>query len=234
MTPGEYEETPEQRLTALRELLIHQPAMARELPGFDVEQAPADPAELFVAWLLAALRDGVPDAQVLTLSTEGLDGGPDARIVALRDVDPAAGEWWLAGDVHSPKGRQLAACARAALTWYWPALGRQVRVRGAVRTGSAAAAGETFRLLSPKSRVASLVGRQSEPLGEAAEFSAAWAVAERELAADQEIVAAGYTQYAVRAEAVEFWQGAAERRHVRLAYRRPAEDGQWTRRMLWP
>lgn len=88
MTQGEHEETPAQRLAALRELLIHQPPMARELPGFDVAQAPADPAELFVAWLLAAMRGGVPDAQVLTLGTVGLDGTPDARIVTLREVDP--------------------------------------------------------------------------------------------------------------------------------------------------
>ncbi|MFF7636184.1 pyridoxal 5'-phosphate synthase [Kitasatospora sp. NPDC008050] len=234
MTTEQSAPTPEQRLTTLRELLIHRPPMARELPAFEVAQAPADPAELFVDWLLAAMRGGVPDAQVLTLGTAGLDGTPDARIVTLRDVDPANGEWWFWGELHSAKGRQLAADPRAALTWYWPALGRQVRVRGAVRAGSVAAAGETFRLLSPKSRAASLVGRQSEPLEEVAQFRAAWAAAERELAADQGIVAAGYTQYAVRAEEVEFWQGADDRRHVRLAYRRPAGTGEWTRGVLWP
>ncbi|WP_329577483.1 pyridoxamine 5'-phosphate oxidase family protein [Kitasatospora sp. NBC_01250] len=234
MTTEEHAQTPGQRLTALRELLIHRPPMARELPGFEPTQAPAEPVELFVRWLLAAMRDGVPDAQVLTLGTTGLDGTPDARIVTLRDVDPAAGEWWFWGETDSPKGRQLAADPRAALTWYWPAFGRQVRVRGAVRTGDAGAAAGTFQLLSPKSRAASLVGRQSEPLAEVAQFRSAWAAAEHELAADQGIVAAGYTQYAVRAEEVEFWQGAGDRRHVRLAYRRPAGAGEWTRGMLWP
>ncbi|WP_329571416.1 pyridoxine/pyridoxamine 5'-phosphate oxidase [Kitasatospora sp. NBC_01266] len=220
-------------LAALRDLLVRQPAMARELPGFDPEVAPAGPGELFVGWLLGALRARLPDAQVVTLSTVGLDGAPDARIVVLRDVDPEAGVWWFAGDARSPKGRQLAAVPQAALTWYWPELGRQVRVRGLVAPGPAEAAGEVFRLLSPKSRVAALVGHQSEPLGPAAEFWAAWRTAERQLARQPDLVAAGYTQYALRAREVEFWQGAADRLHLRLAYRR-RPDGGWERGARWP
>ncbi|MGF1429553.1 pyridoxine/pyridoxamine 5'-phosphate oxidase [Kitasatospora sp. LaBMicrA B282] len=230
----------------LRELLIARPAMARELPGFDTDAAPPEPGALFVEWLLAALRAGVPDAQVLTLATVGLDGAPDARMLVLRDVDPVGGVWWFAGDADSPKGRQLAAVPRAALTWYWPAQGRQVRIRGRVAPGEPAAARAVFGLLSPKSRVAALVGRQSEPLVGPAEFWAAWGAAERALAADPALVAAGYTQYGVWAEEVEFWQGAADRRHVRLVYRRsggrrpggprsggPAA-GEWERGLCWP
>ncbi|WP_280693586.1 pyridoxal 5'-phosphate synthase [Kitasatospora sp. GAS204B] len=231
MTGGE---APAADLAALRELLLGRPAMARELPGFVPEAAPAGPGELFVSWLLDALRVESPDAQVVTLSTVGLDGAPDARIVVLRDVDPELGVWWFAGDARSPKGRQLAAEPRAALTWYWPALGRQVRVRGEVTPGDAAAAGEVFRLLSPKSRAAALVGRQSERLGTAQEFWAAWGAAERELAAEPGLVAQGYTQYGVRAREVEFWQGAADRRHLRLVYRRGSRDDGWRRELLWP
>ncbi|WP_232247394.1 pyridoxine/pyridoxamine 5'-phosphate oxidase [Kitasatospora azatica] len=215
-------------LAQLRTLLIDRPPMARELPAFEVDEAPAGPGELFVQWLLGAFRAGVPDAQVMVLST----AGPDGRVLVLRDVDPAAGLWWFAGDADSPKGRQLAAEPRAALTFYWPQLGRQVRVRGTVQSGEAAAAAEQFRLLSPNSRTAALVGRQSEPLTGAEEFRTAWAQAAAELAREPRTVAEGYTRYAVRAEEVEFWQGAADRRHVRLVYRRSA-DG-WQRGLVWP
>lgn len=36
-------ESPDRRLAELRELLFARPAMARELPGFDPEAAPAGP-----------------------------------------------------------------------------------------------------------------------------------------------------------------------------------------------
>jgi pyridoxamine 5'-phosphate oxidase len=223
----------DRRLTELRELLFARPAMARELPDFDPDAAPAAPGELFADWLLGALRAEVPDAQVAVLGTNGLDGTPDARVVTLRELDPVDGVWSFHAGTGSPKGRQLAADPRAALTFYWPAQGRQVRLRGPVVTTPAERMAEVFRGLSPKSRVASLVGRQSEPLTGRAEFQAAWQAAEQRLAAEPELLDPEYVQYGVRAERVEFWQGAADRQHGRLVYRRAGEDG-WARELLWP
>ncbi|MDH6140169.1 pyridoxamine 5'-phosphate oxidase [Kitasatospora sp. GP30] len=225
-------ESPDRRLAELRELLFARPAMARELPGFDPEAAPAGPGELFVDWLTGAMRAEVPDAQVAVLGTTGLDGTPDARVVMLRELDPVAGVWSFHAGADSPKGRQLAADPRAALTWYWPALGRQVRVRGPVVTTPAERLAEVFRALSTKSRVAALVGRQSEPLAEPAEFRAAWQAAERRLAEDPELLDPAYVRYGVRAEQVEFWQGSFDRQHVRLVYRRAGDA--WTRELVWP
>jgi pyridoxamine 5'-phosphate oxidase len=225
-------EQPDGRLAELRELLFARPAMARELPGFDPAATPAGPAELFADWLVGALRAEVPDAQVAVLGTTGLDGTPDARVVTLRELDPVAGVWSFHAGANSPKGRQLAADPRAALTFYWPAQGRQVRLRGPVVTALAERMAEVFRGLSRKSRVAALVGRQSEPLAGPAEFRAEWEVAERRLAAEPDLVDPEYVQYGVRAERVEFWQGDAERQHVRLVYRRTG-DG-WDRELSWP
>ncbi len=219
----------------LRAMLRERPPMVRELPSFDPERAPAEPAPLFVDWLLEALRAGVPDAQLVTLATVAADGGPDARVVVLRDVEAEAGLWWFLGDSRSPKGRQLAAVPRAALTAYWPAFGRQVRVRGSVSTADPVRTAAAFRAASPAARIAALVGRQSELLTGAAQFEEAWDAARQTLAEDPAVVAPGHTLYAVRAEQVEFWQGAADRRHVRLCYQRDAGgEGGWRRGLLWP
>ncbi|GAA1936021.1 pyridoxine/pyridoxamine 5'-phosphate oxidase [Kitasatospora viridis] len=221
------------RRSELRELLYAHPAMARELPpAFDTAAVPDGPGELFADWLIGALRDGVPDAQTAVLATTGLDGAPDGRVVALRELDPEPGLWWFHADARSPKGRQLAADPRAALTFYWPALGRQVRVRGTVEAAPVERTAAAFRELSPKSRTAALVGRQSEPLAGPERFDRAWREADRELAGQPELVVAEYRQYGVRAVEVEFWQGSFDRRHQRLAYRRAGEG--WRRELLWP
>jgi pyridoxamine 5'-phosphate oxidase len=216
-------------------LLARVPLMARELPDFDAGDAPADPAELFARWLVQARAAGVPDAHAVTLATVDPGGAPDARVVALRDVDPPSGRWFVATSADSPKGAQLAACPAAAMCLYWPAQGRQIRVRGPVSACPARTAAEDFASRSPASRAAALVGRQSRPLPSPAAYDAAEAAARDRLARDPAAVPPDHRVYALRATAVEFWQGSPDRRHVRLLYTRPAPDGTvWERRLLWP
>lgn len=221
------------QLAELRRLLRERPPMARELPAFDPAAAPDEPAPLYVDWLLEAVEAGVPDAQVVTVSTVDEHAHPDARILVLRDVDVARGAWSFHADARSPKGRQLAAAPWAALTAYWPALGRQVRVRGPVEAVELASAPPDVRGLSPAAHVATLVGRQSTPLAGPEEFERAWQSAAALRERDASVAAPGHTRYTVLAEQVEFWQGDRDRRHVRLAYRRRPDDS-WHRGLLWP
>jgi pyridoxamine 5'-phosphate oxidase len=204
--------------------------MNRPLPVFDPAAAPADPGTLHIDWLLQAMRDpDVPDAQVVTLSTAGRDGLADARVLALREIEPERGAWSVHADARSPKGRQLAERPWAALTSYWPALGRQVRLRGPVEATDLALLPADERALGPAGERALRVGRQSEPLGGVAECEQAWAAA----ADPSPLPEATHVRYTVLAEQVEFWQGDSGRLHRRLAYlRRP--DGGWDRTLLWP
>ncbi|MFB7944445.1 pyridoxamine 5'-phosphate oxidase family protein [Kitasatospora phosalacinea] len=115
----------------VRALVAHPVLAAPAYPAPD--RAPAEPAGLFTAWLLDALAAGVPDAQVLTLATVDAGGRPDARVLVLRDVELPAAAWHFWTEPDSPKARQFTARPAAALTAYWPAHGRQVRLRGPVR-----------------------------------------------------------------------------------------------------
>lgn len=229
---GETVTSPDARLATLRQLLRTRPPMARPLPAFDPATAPENPADLHVDWLLDAMTAEVPDAQVVTVSTVSQDGHPDARVLVLRDIAPAAGSWSFVADLRSPKGAQLAGVPWTALTSYWPAQGRQVRVRGPVQAIDQQDAPPAERGVSPSAHTAAVVGHQSERLGSAAELESAWQAAAVLVEADPAGPVPGLTRYVLRAEAVEFWQGDPGRRHVRLAYRRTA-DG-WRRGLLWP
>lgn len=91
--------------------------------------------DLFLGWLWEAVEAGVPDPHAMTLSTVAEDGGPDTRVLILKNVDGA--DWQFAVHVGSPKGRQLADQPRVALTFYWPLRGCHVWVRGTVESASA-------------------------------------------------------------------------------------------------
>lgn len=214
----------------IRRLLRGNEVFAGELPGFDPAAAPAEPVGLFTEWLGEALRAGVPEPHAMTLSTAGGDGGPDARVLILKDV--GADGWWFASDAGSTKGRDLAARPFAALTFHWPLLGRQVRVRGPVRTAGPERSAADFLARGAGARAEALLGRQSQPLADAAEREAAVAASRARVEREPGLVAPGWTLYAVQPSAVEFWQGDRDRQHTRLRYR--AEGGSWHRQQLWP
>lgn len=114
----------------LRDRLRALPAFPEALPGFDPTTAPDGAAELFLTWLDDALVRGVRQPQVFTLSTAGPTGRVTARTLILKDL--VDGQWIFAGARSTRKGIDLAANPSAAMTFYWPELGRQVRVTGEV------------------------------------------------------------------------------------------------------
>lgn len=217
-------------MTDLRRLLRGIEVFAGDLPSFDPRDTPDEPAALFENWLLAAVRAGVREPHAMTLSTADAGGDPSARVLILKDVGPDG--WQFASDAGSPKGRDLAKRPYAALTFYWPPLARQVRVRGPVGTAAPELSAADFLARGAEARAEALLGRQSRPLADPAERDAAVGESLARVAADPELVAPGWTLYTVRPETVEFWQGDKARRHTRLVYKRTAPG--WRKHMLWP
>jgi pyridoxamine 5'-phosphate oxidase len=214
----------------LREVLRGLDVFAGDLPDFDLGTLPPDPRELFVEWLLAAVRAGVREPHAMTLSTTGEDGAPSARVLILKDVSPDG--WHFAADAGGRKGRELAARPAAALTFYWSPLARQIRIRGRVEPGGPAEGAADFLARSPAARAEALLGRQSTPLAAPALRDAAVREAAARVAADPSLVAPGWTSYTLHADTVEFWQGDRDRRHTRVVYTHTGEG--WERGLLWP
>jgi pyridoxamine 5'-phosphate oxidase len=218
---------PENIENILRVLEVFPP----DLPGFDPRSAPASPVTLFVTWLKDAIRDHVLGPQAMTLATADPAGRVSSRVLLCRDVHED-GRWFFTSDAGSRKGTELAANPSAAMTFFWPREGRQVRIGGTVTAeGTEASAGD-FLALSPASRAEAGTGRQSQPLGDIAELDQALQRGQAEFSVHPGLVAPGWTRYALTADEIEFWQADPQRRHVRLQYQRTA--GSWTHRLLWP
>lgn len=203
------------------------------MPEFDVEGAPPEPAELFVGWLTEAVAAGVTEPHAMTLSTVDADGQPDARVLILKDLD-AAGNWHYATTATSAKGRQVAGNPRVALSFHWREQGRQIRVRGIARPADPTVSRQDFLARPEGSRIASLVGRQSEVLTDRTELTEALAAARARIAADSTVAPDTHVVYVVHPDSVEFWQADRQREHIRLRYRRAGDTGDWVRELLWP
>ncbi|MFI0981236.1 pyridoxal 5'-phosphate synthase [Streptomyces sp. NPDC021093] len=200
------------------------------LPPLDPESAPDSPLPLFRTWLREAAEAGQTEPHTMTLATADAEGRPSVRILTLHDADEDG--WHFGTHSTSRKGRELAARPDAALGFYWPAQGRQVRIEGQVRSGTPEAATADLHARSTGALAAALTGRMSEVLSSTAELrsdsEASWARAQ----ADPTLTAPTWTLYALAATEVEFFQGDARRQHVRLRYRRDGE--RWVRDLLWP
>ncbi len=202
------------------------------LPAFDAETAPAEPLPLFREWFLHAAAAGQVEPHTMSLATVDADGRPDVRILMLHDADTRG--WHFASHATSAKGRQLAGQPDAALAFYWPTVGRQIRIRGRVTACDPQESRSDLAVRSRGALAAALTGRQSEVLGSAQELAEASAAAWERAGTEPDAPAPTWTRYVLDPVAVEFFQGDAARRHVRLRYLRPHPATDWTRELLWP
>ena len=213
-----------------RVLLRSLKALVGPYAPFNPEEAAETPERQFLNWLQAAVIASVPEPHAMTLSTVDEDGLPDARVLLLKDLSAAG--WGFATSRMSAKGRQLAVRPQAALTFYWPSLGREVRVRGPVADLGPEAGAADFLARAPGARAVALSDRQSRVLERDEALEETLAVAQARIDAHPDVIASSWAVYRLKPAAVEFWQGDAGRRHTRLQYIRQGES--WITRRLWP
>ncbi|MFF3512525.1 pyridoxal 5'-phosphate synthase [Streptomyces sp. NPDC002573] len=216
--------------TDLHELLRSLRVWDVELPSFDPATAPEDPLALFTRWFAEAVAAGQTEPHTMSLATADADGTPDVRVVMLHGADERG--WAFATHADSRKGRELAVRPYAALNFYWPVQGRQVRVRGPVTAAPSAEGQADLHARSTGALAAALTGRQSQVLESAQELARASQEAWEQARREPDAPVPSWTLYHLRPQEVEFFQGDSGRRHVRLVYRR--EDEEWTRQLLWP
>lgn len=91
------------------------------------------------------------------LSTTGTDGYPNARFVSLKEVDGR--QFIVTGPLDSRKCQEVTYKPRAALTFWWPATGKQVRVQGNVKLIDSEDADRYFSERTRESQIVSWVSK---------------------------------------------------------------------------
>jgi len=193
-------------------------------------QLGTDPVRALNHWIDEAVSAGGDEAMTFTLATVDDTGAPDARVVIIRTSDDDGLTFY--SDTRSAKGAQLSAEPRAALVRYWPALKRQVRVRGKVEVLPSSDIDAAFVSRERRSQLGYWSNEQSAAIADRAAL-------ERQL---DEVIARFEGQdvprpehwvvYRIRPEYIEFWQSGERHLHDRIAF--TLRDGSWQSERLQP
>ena len=190
-----------------------------------------DPINQFNAWFNDAVAAGEILPESMTVATSTRSGEPSARMVLLRGVDERGFGFFTNYD--SQKGRELAENPRAALVVFWPKLGRQVRVSGAVVKQTAEESSRYFHNRPLASQLSALASPQSSVIPNRGflEDSVAALAAKYEGAVVP--LPRNWGGYRVIPQIIEFWLHRDNRLHDRIRYTRNAKGG-WNIERLAP
>jgi pyridoxamine 5'-phosphate oxidase len=193
------------------------------LAQLDFDNLDANPLVQFRYWLNEALKNGVPEATAMVLSTATVEGKTSSRVVLLKELDNDGFTFFT--NYESKKAVQIAANPSGSLLFFWPHLERQVRIEGKILKALRHESDDYFKTRPEGSKIGAWASPQSKrvPNREYLEnlqndylqlFKAK--VLERP---------ENWGGYKLIPHLVEFWQGRENRLHDRFEYLR--NGGMW-------
>ncbi|MGB0781931.1 MAG: pyridoxamine 5'-phosphate oxidase [Marinomonas sp.] len=189
------------------------------------EHAGNDPLPLFDNWLEKAIESCPDDPTAMILSTVGSDGWPHSRVVLLKQRNDAGFSFFTNYD--SEKGQQLAQNNKASMTFFWPALSRQVRIEGTIEKVSRGVSEAYFATRPRGSQLAARTSKQSAVIASRDELQQAFQKEEQAFDNQEVPCPSNWGGYILKPRFIEFWQGRPSRLHDRICFTQ--ENNSWVR-----
>jgi pyridoxamine 5'-phosphate oxidase len=200
-----------------------------EAAGLDQETMADDPFSEFEEWFAGLLEVDLYEPSAFVLATVDADGTPSARAVLMKDFSPDGLVFYTGLD--SRKSRAMDANAKAAATFVWTQLHRQVRFEGTVARVPDDEADTYFASRPLGARIAAHASRQSEPVSSRSELESRFAEISRQYG-DEVPRPPHWGGWRLMPAMVEFWQGRPNRFHDRIRYR--SDGDSWVKERLSP
>ena len=206
---------------------LRRSATGRSLEREDLDP---DPFRQFEDWFQVACDSDVLDPNAMSIATVDSDGRPTTRTVLLKTFDQRGFVFFT--NLESNKARQIAGNGNVSLLFFWPALGRQVGIRG---TAERIPNKETLKYFMTRprgSQIGAWVSAQSSVISSRSLLEAKFEEMKRKFGDGEVPLPTFWGGYRVVPREIEFWQGRTNRLHDRFLYS-PSDDG-WKIERLAP
>jgi pyridoxamine 5'-phosphate oxidase len=193
---------------------------------------PEDPINLFHKWFYETEEfGGVDEVNAMTVSTIGLDGFPKSRVVLLKKFNEEGFIFYT--NYNSEKGKAISANPHICLSFFWPAMERQVIIKGIAERTTTSVSDGYFDSRPDGSKLGAIVSAQSEVIPSRDFLNEKLQQLESDLQGKEFIRPDYWGGFLVRPQVVEFWQGRPNRLHDRIRYRLQ-DDFSWSIDRLSP
>ena len=197
----------------------------------DVKTCNDNPFIQFKKWIGQAIKNKVFEPTAMALSTVNNRNKASNRIVLLKDIKKDGFTFYT--NMTSRKAKEINKNKSVAAVFWWPQIGKQVRIEGYVRVISSKESDSYFATRSRKSQIGAWASNQSSILVSRKELALKMKNIEKRFENLNIQRPKFWSGYEIRPFLIEFWQGRENRLHDRIIYKK-IRNKKWKKYRLNP